>query len=54
MNQNILKTKTYTINNTKITLVDNKYIVYEATDLETPVGEMGNKDGKPALPIKFY
>jgi hypothetical protein len=35
-------------------LVDNKYIVYEATDLETPVGEMGNKDGKPALPIKFY
>jgi hypothetical protein len=35
-------------------LVDDKYIVYDATDLETPVGEMASKDGKPALPIKLY
>jgi len=35
-------------------LVDDKYIVYDATDLETPVGEMPSKDGKPALPIKLY
>jgi len=35
-------------------LVDDKYIVYDANDLEIPVGEMASKDGKPALPIKLY
>ena len=35
-------------------LVDDKFIVYDASDLEIPVGEMWSKDGKPALPIKLY